>query len=200
MSLDSVQDAVSGYPGLFLLCLVAGFLAPVPEDGALVYAGIAIASGRLAALPALGVAASGLFFRDLIVFGLGRGLGEGILERPVVTRILRAERIERARALIRSRGRVAVLFGRILVGFRTPVFFVAGTMGLRLHTFALWDAIGLLAVVPVEVGLGYWFGAPVMDALLRAPWLIAFGVAVGAAMWFRRRRSRAAAGTGSHAP
>ncbi len=167
--------------------------------------GIAIAADRLAALPALAVTALGLQVRDLLVYGAGRLFGEKLLSRPRVRRMFGDSRLERVRAIIRSRSGRAVLIGRFLPGLRGSTFFLSGASGMPLSTFVTRDFAGLLLVVPIEVGLGAYIGAPVLDALVRAPKVAAGLLAAGLVGWgawrlFRRRQSPAGAGTGTPSP
>ncbi len=168
--MDDLLDKVVSLPVLFGLCLASGIAAPWPEDVPVLVAGIAADSGRLGVLPSLAVAIVGVLCRDLVFFGAGHFLGEQVLRRPWVVRIVGASRLDKARELIGQRGAQAVLFGRFLIGFRTPVFLTSGALGVPLRSFLLWDVIGLLVMIPIMFALGYFFGEP---ALLWLQWVIA---------------------------
>ena len=90
-------EQLTGYPGIFLLCLLAGIGLPFPEDVAVALVGVQVESQAVALLPAIGVAAVGVFCRDLIVWTIGRYFGDWALRRPWINRLLGGKRIERAR-------------------------------------------------------------------------------------------------------
>lgn len=156
----------TGYSALFLLCAVSGILVPVPEDVSLLYAGSRLQAGELEWAPTLLVAMAGVLVRDLVAYGLGRSVGEWILGRPRVVRVIGAGKLARAHALVERRGTSAVLTGRFLVGVRASVFLVTGAMGVPLRRFLMWDSLGLLITTPLLLLLGYTFGQPVADGLM----------------------------------
>lgn len=188
---------ISGYPGLFLICATSGLLIPLPEDFALLYAGMRIAEGEYGWFPVLPVAMAGVLTRDLVSFSIGRAGGEWLLARPWGRRLFGGDKkVERARAFIESRGDLAIFLGRFVVGFRSPVFMVSGAMGLSRRRFVVWDLAGLLVAVPLTVWLGFAFGQPVVDltfwGLQRARVLVGVAAVLGLAwMWWRSRAARA---------
>ena len=93
--------------------------------------------------------------------------------------------------MVSSRGAQAVLIGRFLLGFRTPVFLTAGAMGVPLRQFIFWDLVGGVVMVPGMVLLGYFFGLPALDGLqwvLAHSWVLLVAlVVVGLGMYLRHR-------------
>jgi membrane-associated protein len=186
---------ISGYPGLFLLCASSGLLVPLPEDFALLYAGMRIAAGEYGWFPVIPVAIAGVLVRDVISFSIGRIAGEWLLARPWGRRLFGGDKkIARARAFVEDRGDLAIFMGRFVIGFRSPVFMVGGAMGLSRRRFVIWDLAGLLIAVPFTVWLGYAFGQPIVDlvfwGLQRARVVAAGLAALGLVwIWWRRRTS-----------
>ena len=95
-----------------------------------------------------------------------------------------------------SHGASAVFLGRFLIGFRAPIFMVAGATHVPFRMFALWDLLGVLVVVPATVALGYGFGDPIADTafwiMARAREVVAVCVVLGLAwVWFKMRGSPA---------
>jgi len=156
-------QSITGYPALLLACIGSGIVVPLPEDFPLLYAGVRIANGEWSLGAVLAITLTGVGVRDLLAYGAGRTLGHRVLSRPGVLRFLGARRMERAARLVRRRGAVAILAGRFLVGFRAPVFIAAGTAGMPLRSFLLYDGLGLLVAVPLMVGLGVVFGEPLAE-------------------------------------
>lgn len=180
-----MMDQLTGYPGVFLLCLLAGIALPFPEDIAIAIVGVQIKSGAVAWGPALVLAAFGVLCRDVFVWSIGRFFGDWVLQRPWLARLIGSKHIEKARKLVVERGAYSVLAGRALVGMRMPVFFVAGTMGIPLVDFIKWDSLGLMITTPILVGLGVYLGAPLVDGLKMAlvqvgwlPWALAVFITI----------------------
>ncbi len=175
----ALVEQFSGYPALWLACATSGILAPMPEDFPLVYAGARVAEGSWTWPATLAVAFLGVGTRDLVAWSVGRLLGDWLLHRESVRRLVGRKAIDRARRMVIRHGPVAVLFGRFFIGFRAPVFAVAGAMGVPLRPFAAYDAIGLVVAVPIAVAVGYEFGPAMADAILmvieRARTLLAIG-------------------------
>ncbi len=188
---DLVEN-IAGYPGLFLFCAVSGIVIPLPEDFPLIYAGVRIGDGTWAWVPTIGVAVLGVFVRDLIAYWIGWVLGHRLLHSGWVRRLFGEAKLDRAEDLVRSRGPMAVLIGRFMIGFRAPIFMVAGATRVPARSFAAWDMAGILIAVPGVVVLGYAFGAPIADTFF---WIMArarevFGITVvmGVAwIWWKLR-------------
>lgn len=200
-----LRQGLPGYPALFLACATSGILFPVPEDVPLLYAGMRIQSGDASWAATLLVACSGVLLRDLVAYALGRVVGGWLISRPLVIRIIGARRLGRALRLVEQRGSTAVLAGRFFVGMRAPIFLVAGAMGVSARRFLLWDLLGLVVVVPLAIGLGHAFGAPLAESalwLLERTRLVALVVLVGGIglAWWRWRTRVALAFAGSPDP
>ena len=175
-------DALTGYPALFAFCLFCGLGIPLPEDVPQAWAGMQIAAGRMEWIPALLTVFVAVLTRDLVVFGAGRFLGERAFRHPLALRFVGEARIDAARERVRTRGPVAVMIGRFLVGLRVGTFFVAGAMRVSGRDFLLYDGLALLLSAPHLVGAGYAFGEPVIRGVMtvaeRMPWLVALVVVV----------------------
>ncbi len=161
-------QGISGYPGLLLACAASGLVLPVPEDFPLIYAGMRVADGTWGLPGVLAAAIVGVGIRDVLAWCLGRAIGTPLLHTGWVRRIVGASKIDRASDLVQRRGSVAVLMGRFFIGFRAPVFMVAGATGVPLRSFVLYDALGLVLMVPMSVAAGYAFGEPLATAVMSA--------------------------------
>ncbi len=190
---------IDGYASLWAACASSGVLVPVPEDLPLVWAGIRIADGEWAALPTIAVALLGVGSRDLIAWTIGRVFGAVLLDGGRAQRFIGRRNVEWARRIVDRHGSFAVLLGRFFVGFRAPVFAVAGAMGVPFRAFAAYDGLGLLIAVPLAVSLGWAFGHPVLSMVLAAvawgrtwlaPILVGIALVVTAAWGWRRSAQR----------
>lgn len=184
---DELMAQISGYPGLFGVCALAGLLVPVPEDVVLLYAGIRIDHGHFTWLPTLLAVCLGVLLRDVIVYWIGRLVGDWLLSRPWLPRLIGEKKLERSLRLVERRGTGAVVVGRLLVGMRTPVFLVAGASGVGFRKFVVVDAVGIVFTVPLFVLLGFWFGTPIVEwlftALQSARALVVMAVLAGLVVW-----------------
>ena len=191
------MEGVSGYPGLFLFCAVSGIVFPVPEDIPLIYAGMRLASSEWAWVPVLTASISGVFVRDMLAFGLGRWLGEKTLTgQHRVAQWVGADKLGRARGMFERHDVGAIFLGRLFVGFRAPVFMVAGALGVPVRRFAVWNFAGLLLTVPLILVLGFVVGEPMAEfALLvsrrgREVGLALIGLLLGWLVWSQIKASR----------
>lgn len=161
-------EGIGGYTGLFFFCVASGIVFPVPEDLALMYAGMRIEAGILSWPATLVVTMLGVLVRDTLAYGIGRGLGDILLDHPLAGRIIGVKRLAHARRLVDERGSRAVLVGRFVVGFRAPVFMACGAARMPLSRFLVWDLVGLFVAVPLAIILGFVFGAPLFDGVFYA--------------------------------
>lgn len=163
--IEQFVETLSGYPGLLAFCLFSGIFLPWPEDFPLLYAGVRIQEGTFGWGPTLAIALFGVGVRDALAYWLGRVLGDRLLQSDLVQRWVGGERIERAEAMVRDRGVTAVLIGRFLIGFRAPVFAVAGASRVPFRQFLLWNGVGLLVAVPAAIWLGWFFGDSIAETI-----------------------------------
>jgi len=163
MIVQQLVDSVTGYPGFWLLCASSGVVVPLPEDVSLMYAGAHIADGLWSWPATLAVAWAGVAVRDVISWGFGRYVVRWLLGRERLAWLVTGRRATRARTLVEEHGPAAVLLGRFLIGFRAPVFVAAGAVGVPLRSFVLYDGAGLAIAIPIALGLGFWFGAPIAE-------------------------------------
>ena len=159
-------EGIGGYSGLFFFCVASGIVFPVPEDVALMFAGMRVQDGTWLLGPALGAAALGVLVRDILAWGMGRLLGDWVLEQRFARRMIGGQRIERSQELVERYGARSVLVGRFVVGLRAPIFLVCGAAKMPFWRFCTYDAMGLVVAVPAAMGLGYVFGRPTLDATL----------------------------------
>jgi len=188
-------ETIAGYPGLLLFCAVSGIAFPLPEDFPLIYAGVRIAEGNWSWGPTLTVAVVGVLIRDILAYGIGRVLGRRLLYAGWVRRLVGDNKIAWAEEIVRSHGAYAVFLGRFLIGFRAPIFMVAGATRVPMKSFALWDLLGVVVVVPAVIILGFGFGEPIADTffwiMARAREAVGVCVVCGCGwLWWKVRSTR----------
>ena len=170
------------------------FLYTFVKSGALpLFAGYAAHAGALD----LGIVAAATFLGgylgDELRFRVARRYGAAWLSRRPRLRPL----VDRATQLLQRYGRAYVFAYRYPKGLRTVGAFPVGLTTIAWRDFTLLNAASAATWTLVMVGLGYWFGPYIEDAVQSG--FGAFSVALlvlfvgGAVVLWRRARPRAAA-------
>jgi membrane protein DedA with SNARE-associated domain len=155
---DLIRDLLIAF-GVFA---GAGFGLPVPEELAIVGAGLWTA-GKADQYPLyrflmLPVCIIGVITADVVLYAIGRYFGVRLMERGWMARIVPQEKRERIERNFDHYGLSILLFGRLLPGIRSPLFITAGTMRLSLPRFLLADALGAVLGNGLLFFLAFWFG------------------------------------------
>jgi len=85
------------------------------------------------------------------------------------------KRLERVRQFFCDHGSKTIFVARFLSGFRVAAFLAAGTMKVKPTHFLFLDFLAALIMVPLMVGIGYYFGASiewVSAVATRVDWLL----------------------------
>ena len=153
------DGVLQGSIGLvFLWLLIGGLGAPLPEDAALLAAGVLIERGAVSPIVAVIVVLVGVLVGDAILFFAARRLGPAAYDKKLFQRVLPpARRAKIERAYEHYGGRL-VFFARHVAGLRAAVFAMAGISGMHPRRFFLWDTAAACISIPFVISLGY-FGA-----------------------------------------
>jgi membrane protein DedA with SNARE-associated domain len=201
LSFLSQLSGPAAYTTIVGILLICGFGVPIPEDITLLSAGL-LASGGAISLPGAFLAGfAGVIVGDATLFFLGRRYGKKVFNLPGLRKIMTPDRIAAAEERIRRNGPFICFIARFLPGLRTPIFAMAGALGVKPHVFLGLDGLAALISVPVWIYLGYWFGSNLEEALKKAEHIQMFilaGLVIGVSFYltwglWRRRRRRAAA-------
>jgi membrane protein DedA with SNARE-associated domain len=150
-----------GYLAPFALLLLCGIGFPLPEEVALIGAGILLHRGQVEFVRVTLVCAAAILLGDSLPYFLGRRYGMRALEIRWVARFLHPERFQRFRKRFEEHGNWTTFACRFVAGVRIPGYFVAGTMGMRFSRFLLLDTLGVILTVPASIYLGKLFGGQV---------------------------------------
>jgi membrane protein DedA with SNARE-associated domain len=132
---------------------------PLPEELAYIAAGIATAFGKLNLFLAFPACLVGALLGDLIMYGMGRWFGRGLVRRHGwCSRWINEKTEAQAEEMIRRHGLKVFLMGRFLVGVRAPMYVAAGVLRMRLARFLLVDGICASIVIAVVFGLSWLLG------------------------------------------
>lgn len=143
------------YAILCLLLVAAGFGLPVPEEVTLLLGGYIAGQDHLSIpilIPVLILAVSGT---DAIAYFFGRKYGHHVSRMPVMKLLLSQKRLARAEAAFAKHGGKTVFFARFIPGFRSAVFFTAGTFKVPVWKFLAFDLTGACVNVPLMVFVGW---------------------------------------------
>ncbi len=157
------------YIGVVAVLLIAGFGLPLPEDVPLIVAGVISAlypehANIWVMVPLCFAAVLGA---DLMIFTMGRLHGERLRKLPLLRRYISDERLARVSEAYHDHVGKTLFTARFMPGLRTPLFFTAGSIGIKYWRIILFDGIAALISVPALVLAGY-FGAGHKDLVFKA--------------------------------
>jgi membrane protein DedA with SNARE-associated domain len=195
----SVIDSL-GEAGVGLLVALENLVPPIPSEIVLSMAGFLASEGRVSLTLVWAAATVGALVGALLLYWLGRGLGEERLRRwldriPLVD----ADDLDQADRWFERHAKAAVLFGRCAPVVRSLVSVPAGANRMPLGQFALFTAIGSGVWNALFVGAGYALGSRWQDVEQYSHWFdyAMWAFFVGAIGWWivkkvRKRRNAAA--------
>ncbi|MGL4511541.1 MAG: DedA family protein [Lacipirellulaceae bacterium] len=164
--MPSVLDFLSllfdnlSYVGIIAFLALCGCGVPIPEEVALVLAGVLSSNGQLDPWLAFGSCIVGALLGDSIMYAIGRHFGHGWLTKhPTIARFIDADKEERFEAAVKQHGFKMLLLTRFLVGVRGPVYYAAGSAKVPYFRFLLWDMVSATLVVGIVFWLAFKFGS-----------------------------------------
>jgi membrane protein DedA with SNARE-associated domain len=151
-------DHVS-YLGIIVFLVLTGMGLPIPEEAAVVAAGILSASGTLKPELAFASCLIGGLMGDSVMYFLGRHFGRSILEEhPRFTGFLTPDREARIEKMIERHAFWAMFVARFVVGLRSPMYLTAGILRVPFRRFLIIDAVCATIVIGMFFGLSYRYG------------------------------------------
>jgi membrane protein DedA with SNARE-associated domain len=155
-----------GYLGLFAFIVLTGFGLPLPEELAVVTAGVMAARGQLDTTAALLLCMVAALLGDSAVYALGafarRHAGERV--RWWFPRVSE-ERFRQTHALLHRHGFKVLILARFLVGVRFPFYLAIGASRMSFVRFLVVDSICVAAVVGTFFAVSYVLGERYGDVL-----------------------------------
>ena len=155
--------------------LFVGFV--IPGETAAVLAGVGAGLGHVALPLSIVVVVAAANLGDSVGYEVGRRyFGPKVLNRGLFGR--HQHRVERAQAILRRRGGLAVFLGRFTAFFRAMMPALAGASHMRYRKFLLWNAIGGAVWGTLFVVVGYAAGASYHQVEKQVGRGLAIGLAV----------------------
>ena len=185
----------TSYLGIVVFLVLTGCGLPIPEEVAIVVAGVLSAQGHLQPELALASCLVGAIAGDCIMYAIGYRWGHSLLSvHPRLAKFLRAEREVRFEQAIERHAFKVMLLSRFLVGIRGPVYLAAGVVRLPFRQFLMIDIVCASLVVVTFFLLSYAFGEEVIawirHAELTVTIVVLLGVAVVGTYLYRRSRRK----------
>ena len=153
------------YLGLLIVLMLCGLGLPVPEDAVLLTGGFLAHRGLIQYPITLAVSFVGVITGDCSLYFLGRHFGTGLLRYFGLSHPGSQRSIVRMRKFMDRHGHRAVFYARFLAGLRALVYLSAGSLGVPISRFLMYDLLGAVISVPLVVSLGYLFGNQIEQIL-----------------------------------
>jgi membrane protein DedA with SNARE-associated domain len=153
----------SSYFGIVLFLVLTGCGMPIPEEVAIVLAGVLSAEEKLYWGWALLACLVGAILGDSMMYLIGRQFGAtNLAAHPRFAKLLGAEREKRFEDAIERHALKVMLAARFMVGVRGPVYLAAGAIRMPYRKFIMLDLVCASIVVSIVFGLSYLFGQGVL--------------------------------------
>lgn len=149
------------YMAPFTVLFLCGLGLPLPEEVALIGAGILLYQDSVKFVPITLVCSAAILLGDSVPYWIGRHWGLAALKGKWAAKILHPERFARLEKRFTDHGNWVVFTCRFMPGLRIPGYFVAGTLGMSYWRFLLLDGLGVLISVPTSIWLGKLFGGSI---------------------------------------
>jgi membrane protein DedA with SNARE-associated domain len=182
----------SSYLGIILFLGLTGCGLPLPEELAIVAAGVAASAGTLHPWVAFVSCLAGALLGDCVMYAIGYHFGHNLAKKhPRFAHLLHAEREAKTEELMRRHGLKVFLISRFMVGLRSPIYLTAGILRISFRRFLLIDVLCATIVVGIFYWLSFYFGELIRYWILRlevAVTLVVLLAIAGGAIYFWRRR------------
>src|SRR3954466_13806900 len=154
----------SSYLGFFIFIALTGCGLPIPEEAAIVVAGVFSSQDQLDWRIAFAVCLAGAVVGDSCMYAIGYRWGHGLFTaHPRFAKLFATENDQQFQKAVEAHALKVMLVARFLVGVRAPVYVMTGIVRLPFRRFLVYDIISASLVVGVVFGLSYLFGEQVAD-------------------------------------
>lgn len=171
--MDNLFLSHGSYFAITFVLILTGLGLPIPEEVAIIAAGVLASQGQLNGYLALIACMAGVLIGDLVVYGIGRRFGRNVVrEHPYWAHWVTADREAQIEQMIHRHGAKVLFVARFLVGLRTPVYLTAGILHMPLVRFLLIDLCCASVVVGSFYLLSFHFGEHILFWIRRAEILI----------------------------
>lgn len=187
-----------GYTEIVFLMALESSLFPVPSELVMIPAGYRAAQGELNPWLAALCGGLGSLIGASANYALGKFVGKTFLLAYGKYFLISPRTFHDAEQLFLRNANVATFVGRFIPGIRHLISIPPGMFGMHLAPFVLLTTLGATLWCGVLTALGYFFGQPVIDAVMaytHEAALLAVGALAVFVVWFvikhRARRGHA---------
>ena len=184
-----------GYPGMAFLTMLGNLHLPIPTEITLPLAGFLVAQGRFSFLPLLIWTTGSAVVSSLILYAMGRWLGEERLRRFVRSYgrfvLVRESDLDKASDLFERHGGKAVLIGRLVPGVTSFISIPAGIYRMRVYGwFMVFTVLDSVLWNGAFIGLGWALGSQwrLVERYASIIEYVGLAVVAVAIVWFVWRR------------
>ncbi|MBN1589391.1 MAG: DedA family protein [Pirellulales bacterium] len=161
------------YLGIIIFMILTGAGLPLPEEVAIVAAGILSSVGKLDPWLALSACLFGALAGDCVMYWIGHHFGRRVLrEHHWWNRFVKPEREAQMEQMLQNHGFKVLFLARFLVGLRSPVYLSSGILRMPFLRFMMIDLFCATTVIGTFFGLSYCYG----EAILRRIRQVEFSV------------------------
>lgn len=143
------------YPGIFLTTMIESTFVPMPAELTMIPAGILAAQGELNYWGVLVSSTAGVVVGSIINYWIGYRFGRTLLEKYGKYVFIKHDFLEKTEAFFEKYGAFAVFIGRLLIGIRHYIGFVAGIARFKFKSFVVYTSIGGLLWMFILLQIGY---------------------------------------------
>lgn len=184
-----------GYPGIAFLTMLGNLHLPVPTEITLPLAGFLVGQGRFSFIPALAWTTAAAVASSLILYALGRWLGEerlrGFVKRYGRFMFVYESDLDKASELFERRGAKAIFVGRLIPGVTSLISVPAGVYRMSIFGwFMFFTVLDSVVWNAAFIGLGWVLGSrwTVVEQYARpVEYVVLVALAIGL-VWFVWRR------------
>src|ERR1051326_2425687 len=152
-----------------LLLIAAATFAS--EDLTCVATGALIASGKIGFVSGVLACVVGIYVCDLLLYLTGRIIG-----RPILRKLISAEKLDQASRWLMESGGRAVVLSRFTPGLRLPTYLAAGLLKTQFWTFSFYFMAADLVWTPTLVTAAALLGKKLQHIGLLGPALVLVGI------------------------
>lgn len=168
-------------PALLAVLALLAVSTFVSEDLACIAAGLLVADGRLAFVPAALACFVGILVGDMLLYLAGRAFGRPALSHRPMSWVVSEAGVERASRWFERRGIAVIFLSRFTPGLRLPTYVAAGVLRTSFRSFAFYFAIAGVIWTPILVGIAALAGEHLAAATgglgpKQLPWVVALVV------------------------
>jgi membrane protein DedA with SNARE-associated domain len=155
----------SSYLGFFVFIAATGCGLPIPEEAAIVLAGVLSAQGQLGNVwVAFATCLAGAIVGDSFMYAIGYRWGHRLFtSHPRFAKLLAEENEAQFHSELQRHALKIMLIARFLIGIRAPVYLMTGAVRMPYRRFIVYDVISASFVVGTVFWLAYMFGANVQE-------------------------------------